>query len=168
MSGAAESKMAKSDPPTNQDADPSDSGERPVTDADAVAGLHPSSDGHDINDAFSDTSAVGGDEQPSDLKNDPKACSCSCHTGSAHCMFDEKLSESIRFRELLILHLDMIEEQSALLQLKEKQLFNLKIENEQVSLMARMHICWKAQILEVIYSIFDQAAEYMCSWQIFC
>ena len=61
-----------------------------------------------------------------------KICNCPCHSNSSDCIFNEKLSESVRFRELLILHLDLIEEQNAVLQLKEKHIHNLKVENEQV------------------------------------
>ena len=72
------------------------------------------------------------DKQALSDKDNAKICSCPCHSNSSDCIFSEKLSESIRFRELLILHLDMIEEQNAMLQMKEKHIHNLKIENEQV------------------------------------
>jgi len=62
-----------------------------------------------------------------------KICNCPCHSNSSDCIFNEKLSESVRFRELLILHLDLIEEQNAVLQLKEKHIHNLKVENEQLN-----------------------------------
>ena len=73
-----------------------------------------------------------GDNKLFSDKDNSKTCSCPCHSSSSDCAFSEKLSESIRFRELLILHLDMIEEQNAMLQVKEKHIHNLKTENEQV------------------------------------
>ena len=71
-------------------------------------------------------------KQSSNDTDNLKMCSCPCHSNSSDCIFNEKLSESVRFRELLILHLDLIEEQNAVLQLKEKHIHNLKVENEQV------------------------------------
>ena len=72
------------------------------------------------------------DKQTQSDKNSHGICSCPCHSSNSNCVYDEKLSESVHFRELLLLHLDMIEEQNAILQMKEKHIHNLRIENEQV------------------------------------
>lgn len=134
MSSAPESKMVKSSPAmaASQSTDPFELEGIEAQEKNYTGPCLPDSEpGCRLKDGFSDSSTAE-EKKPLILKDNLKVCTCSCHTSSSYCIFDEKFSESIRFRELLLLHLDMIEEQSAMLQLKEKQLNNLRIENEQV------------------------------------
>eukprot|EP00795_Rhopilema_esculentum_P014111 gene14111-5102_t len=66
-------------------------------------------------------------------KTECKGCTCPCHSTSINCIFEEKSTESIKFRELLLLHLDIIEEQNERLQSKEKQIHHLRSENEHLN-----------------------------------
>lgn len=88
-------------------------------------------------------SNADAEEKPPCTEMPPKKkCLCACHENDKDCSFHQKISESIKFRELLLLHLDIIEEQNSRLQIREKQLHQLKIENEQVMKLRRYLLFW--------------------------
>ena len=78
------------------------------------------------------TMDADAEEKPPCTEIPTKRCLCACHENDKDCSFHQKISESMKFRELLLLHLEIIEEQNSRLQIREKQLHQLKNENEQV------------------------------------
>ena len=78
------------------------------------------------------TMDADAEEKPPCTEIPAKKCLCACHENDKDCSFHQKISESIKFRELLLLHLEIIEEQNSRLQIREKQLHQLINENEQV------------------------------------
>ena len=60
-------------------------------------------------------------------------CKCNCHAAQGDSYYDRSLTDSLKFRDLLLLHLDIIEEQSMKLKNKEKIIQQLKTDNDQVS-----------------------------------
>ncbi len=57
---------------------------------------------------------------------DSVRCKCSCHFTNKICSYDINSMESTKFRDLLLLHLDLIEQQNITIQRKDKIIQQMK------------------------------------------
>ncbi len=76
------------------------------------------------------------------------SCKCNCHISDKNCSFDSKMMECAKFREILLIHLDLIEQQDNNLQKKDKRIQLLKTENDQV-MLRHCHCEWLILVLEL-------------------
>ncbi len=93
-------------------------------------------------------------EEPKEIAEDLRSvsCKCNCHISDKNCSFDSKMMECAKFREILLIHLDLIEQQDNNLQKKDKRIQLLKTENDQV-ILRYCHCEWLILVLELCLCI---------------